>query len=158
MKVVRLVVSGLVAASLMLGVAMTPTWANISQDSTVVSASAASEIKAGLDETGQSGGPDMSSIIKTVVNTMLFIVGLLAVIMIIFSGIRYITAHGDKAQLESAKNTLIYSVVGLIIAIVAYALVNWVLNLFSTNSGSGGTADGGTVTGYVQELDDCQSA
>ena len=82
------------------------------------------------DMTGASG------IVNTVINTMLFIVGILSVIMIIFAGIRYVTAHGDKGQVESAKNTLIYAIVGLIIAIVAYALVNWVANLFGSGSGS----------------------
>ena len=77
-----------------------------------------------------------SGIVNTVINTMLFIVGILSVIMIIFAGIRYVTAHGDKGQVESAKNTLIYAIVGLIIAIVAYALVNWVANLFGSGSGS----------------------
>ena len=61
---------------------------------------------------------------------MLFIVGILAVVMIIYAGIRYTTAHGDKGQVESAKNTLMYSIVGLVVAIIAYALVNWVTGLF----------------------------
>lgn len=96
-----------------------------------VSASAVSEIQKGTNQVSSaSSGADLPSIAKTVVNTMLFIVGILAVIMIIFSGIRYITAHGDKGQVESAKNTLIYSIVGLVIAIIAYALVTWVTGLF----------------------------
>ena len=74
---------------------------------------------------------DSNSIVNTVINTMLFIVGILSVIMIIFSGIRYATAHGDKSQVESAKNTLIYSIVGLVVAIIAYAVVNWVVGLWS---------------------------
>ena len=73
---------------------------------------------------------DSNSIVNRVINTMLFIVGILSVIMIIYSGIRYATAHGDKSQVESAKNTLIYSIVGLVVAIVAYAVVNWVVNLW----------------------------
>lgn len=72
-------------------------------------------------------------IVNTVINTMLFIVGILSVVMIIFAGIRYVTAHGDKGQVESAKNTLIYAIVGLIVAIVAYALVGWVTSLFAKN-------------------------
>lgn len=72
-------------------------------------------------------------IVNTIINTMLFIVGILSVVMIIFSGIRYVTAHGDKAQVESAKNTLIYAVVGLIISIVAYALVTWITGLWGDN-------------------------
>lgn len=73
---------------------------------------------------------DDGGIVTTVINTMLFIVGILAVIMIIYAGIRYTTAHGDKGQVESAKNTLMYSIVGLVVAIVAYAVVNWVVGLF----------------------------
>ena len=76
-----------------------------------------------------------NSVVNTIINTMLFIVGILSVVMIIFSGIRYVTAHGDKSQVEGAKNTLIYAVVGLIIAIVAYALVNWVTGLWGSNTG-----------------------
>lgn len=73
---------------------------------------------------------DDGGIVTTVINTMLFIVGILSVIMIIYAGIRYTTAHGDKGQVESAKNTLMYSIVGLVVAIVAYAVVNWVVGLF----------------------------
>ena len=79
------------------------------------------------DLTGDNG------IVTTVINTMLFIVGILSVIMIIYAGIRYVTAHGDKGQVEGAKNTLIYAIVGLIVSIVAYALVNWVVGLFGND-------------------------
>ena len=72
-------------------------------------------------------------VITTIINTMLFIVGLLAVIMIIYAGIRFVTAHGDEKQVTSARQTIIYSVVGLIVAILAYALVNWVFSQFKTN-------------------------
>ena len=73
-------------------------------------------------------------VITTIINTMLFIVGLLAVIMIIYAGIRFVTAHGDEKQVESARQTIIYSVVGLIVAILAYALVNWVFSQFKTTN------------------------
>lgn len=68
--------------------------------------------------------------IPGIIKTMLFFVGILAVIMIIFAGIRYITAHGDKAQVQAATNTLIYSIVGLVVAILAYAIVSFVTTLF----------------------------
>jgi len=72
------------------------------------------------------GGQDLNSIIHTVINVMLFIVGILSVIMIIFGGIRYVTSAGNKTQVDNAKNTIIYAVVGLVVAIVAFALVQWV--------------------------------
>lgn len=67
-------------------------------------------------------------LIKTVVNVLLWAVGILSVIMIIFSGLRYITSAGDASKTKSAQSTLIYSVVGLIVAIMAYAIVNMVIN------------------------------
>lgn len=67
------------------------------------------------------------SLIKDLVNVLLFIVGTLAVIMIIVSGIFYVISSGDAGRVAKAKNTLMYSIVGLVVAFVAYAIVNWVL-------------------------------
>ena len=93
-------------------------------------------ITAGLDKTQDAaGGLEMNGVIKTIITTMLFVVGILAVIMIIYGGIRYVTAHGDKTQVASAKDTVVYAVVGLVVAIVAYALVDWVVNLFQAKGG-----------------------
>lgn len=90
----------------------------------------------GLDRTKDAAGDlEMNDVIKTIITTMLFIVGILAVIMIIYGGIRYVTAHGDKTQVASAKDTVVYAVVGLVVAIVAYALVDWVVNLFKAKGG-----------------------
>lgn len=75
-------------------------------------------------------GEDASSLIKTLINTLLFVVGALAVIMIIVSGILYVTSTGDAGRVAKAKNTLMYSIVGLVVAFLAYAIVNWVLDIF----------------------------
>ena len=69
-----------------------------------------------------------NGLIKTVVKVLLWAVGILSVIMIIFSGLRYITSAGDASKTKSAQSTLTYSVVGLIVAIMAYAIVNMVTN------------------------------
>ncbi len=61
------------------------------------------------------------------INIMLFIIGIISVIMIIFSGIKYATSAGAPDKVKSAKETMLYSVVGLVIALFAYALVNFVL-------------------------------
>lgn len=68
--------------------------------------------------------------VKKVVNLLLFVVGGLAVVMIIFSGIFYVISQGDAGRVAKAKNTLTYSVVGLIIAFLAFAIVNWVVGEF----------------------------
>ena len=73
--------------------------------------------------------PDgLSNTLKNATNTILFIAGALAVIMIIYGSIRFMTAHGNEKQVESARLIVTYSVIGLIIAILAYALVNFVLS------------------------------
>ena len=70
----------------------------------------------------------LTTMATNIINTALMIVGVLAVAMIIFSGISYVTSAGDKAKTTKAKNTLIYSIVGLAVAISAYAIVNFVLS------------------------------
>ncbi len=65
--------------------------------------------------------------IQKVANTIIFLAGALAVVMLIVGGIRYITsAGGDGAK--AATQTIIYAVVGLVVAIVAFAIVNFVIN------------------------------
>ena len=104
----------------------------VSPVSLPVYADAKDEVKKGADMTNSGGSAkqDLPDVITTIINVMLFIAGALAVIMIIYGGIRYITAHGDEKQVKVAKDTIVYSVVGLIIAILAYALVNWVFTQF----------------------------
>jgi len=89
-------------------------------------------VRDGVDAIGgnQAGntGADFSKLLEDVINILLFIIGAVAVIMIIVGGIRYTTSGGDQASVTSAKNTILYSIVGLVVAIMAYAIVNWVLN------------------------------
>ncbi len=69
----------------------------------------------------------VKTFIATLVNTLMFILGAVCVIVIIFAGIFYTTSAGDPALITKAKNTLLYAVVGLIVAIMAYAIVNFVI-------------------------------
>jgi len=69
-----------------------------------------------------------SGVITDVINIMLFIIGILSVIMVIFGGIRYTISRGKEDEVKKAKDTILYSIVGLIVAIIAYALVNWVFS------------------------------
>ena len=83
-----------------------------------------------LVDGGGGSNQNLPDIITTIINVMLFIAAALAVIMIIYGGIRYITAHGDEKQVKVAKDTIVYSVAGLIIAILAYALVTFIFDRF----------------------------
>ena len=73
----------------------------------------------------------VNKLLNTITDSLMFAVGVVGVAMVIVSGIRYITAHGDKSQITSAKNTLIYSLVGIVVAICAYGIVKFILDKFS---------------------------
>lgn len=66
--------------------------------------------------------------IKNVGNIIIFITGAVAVLMIIIGGLRYTLSGGDQGTISSAKNTIMYAVVGLVVSIAAYAIVNLVLS------------------------------
>lgn len=83
-----------------------------------------------------AGNTDLMSTINTVINVVLGIVALIAVIMIIIGGISFITSQGDSAKVTKAKNTVLYGVIGLVVALLAFAIVNFVLG----DSGIFGTA------------------
>lgn len=67
-------------------------------------------------------------IVQNIINVILYIVGILAVVMIIFGGIQYTTSAGDTSKVTKAKNTILYGIVGLVISILAYAIVNFVIS------------------------------
>lgn len=83
-----------------------------------------------------TGTEDLSGIASKVVNIFSIIVGIVAVLMIIYGGFKYITSGGDSGNVSSAKNTLIYAIIGLIIVALAQIIVHYVIN---TASGAAGT-------------------
>lgn len=74
-----------------------------------------------LDATG--GGDPLTNIL----NTVYFAIGLSAVVVIAYSGFVYITSSGDPAKITKAKQSIIYAIVGLIVAIAAWAITSFVL-------------------------------
>ena len=71
---------------------------------------------------------DPGAVVKNIVNIILYIVGAAAVIVIIISGLRYTMSAGNPQTVAAAKSTLIYAVIGLLVAIFAYAIVAWVFD------------------------------
>ncbi len=73
---------------------------------------------------------NVQTYIKAGVNTLLFLIGVAAVVVIIIGAITYTTSGGEPAHIKKAKDMILYAVVGLVIAFSAYAIVNWVLVAF----------------------------
>ena len=96
----------------------------------------------GVDQASNLFGS--TGVFNTVTNVLLFIVGAVSVIMIIIGGMRYILSGGNSANVTAAKNTILYAIVGIVVAILGYAIVNFVITSFTTDgSGGGGGSAGG---------------
>lgn len=74
---------------------------------------------------------EATDVVKRVINLMLYVIGILSVIMIIHSGLKYTASRGDAEMIKSAKNTLLYAVTGLIVAMLAFTIVNFVVGAFN---------------------------
>ena len=86
----------------------------------------------GEEQPTEVTGP--GGVFQTITNVLLFIIGAISVIMLIIGGIRYVVSGGDSSAVTSAKNTILYAIVGIIVALLAYALVNFVLTSFSAGA------------------------
>ena len=78
-----------------------------------------------------NNGADLKGSIRTIVDILLFVLGAIAVIVIVVGGLRYVLSAGDSNSITAAKNTILYAVIGLIVALLAYAIVNWVIAQFA---------------------------
>jgi cytochrome bd-type quinol oxidase subunit 2 len=98
------------------------------QDKLCDSASSLTVDGSGICATSTADGTGkINSIIETIVNIFSVLVGVVAVIMIIWGGLRYITSGGDSAKITSAKNTIIYALIGLVVVALAQFIVKFVL-------------------------------
>lgn len=67
-------------------------------------------------------------IFQIISETLIFLVGAVAVIMLIVGGLLYVTSNGDSKRVEGAKNTILYAIVGIVVAVLAFAAVNFIIS------------------------------
>ncbi len=82
----------------------------------------------GCSITANSTGDKLTAIIRLVINIISVVVGVVAVIMIVFGGLKYITSGGESSNVSSAKNTILYAIIGLVIVALAQFIVRFVLD------------------------------
>ncbi len=70
---------------------------------------------------------DVQELLNNVIDAILQIVGVIAVAMIVYGGIQYMISGGEEKKLESAKKTITYAVVGLVVVILAGAIINFII-------------------------------
>ena len=103
---------------------------NNRKDSSSKGGSFAQQATEGLKQVGGNDQTSLGDIVSKIINFLLFFVGVVSVIMIIYGGIQYTTSAGDSGKVTNAKNTILYAIVGLIVSILAYAIVNFVVKTF----------------------------
>lgn len=65
--------------------------------------------------------------ITSIINSLFFVIGAVAVLVLLYGAIRYITSTGDASRVKAAKDTIIYAIAGLVVAILAPAIVGFVI-------------------------------
>lgn len=75
-----------------------------------------------------AGANDLMGTVNIIINVVLGVLGLLAVVVIIYGGFMYTTSVGDSSKIKKAKDTIMYGVIGLVIALLAFAIVNFVVS------------------------------
>ncbi len=96
-----------------------------------------------------------NSLIPTILNIIQVTIGVLAlvaVIVIIFAGVQYTTSAGDAGKVKKAKDSILYGIIGLVIAILAFAIVNFVLSSLMKKPTTGGNSNNSAIN--VKNKDD----
>lgn len=125
-----LLLLGLVSLVFVSGAGSAPVHADPADD-----ACAGIEAAGGTCSTGD-GAETLKPVITSIIEVLSIIVGAAAVIMIIVGGLRYVLANGDSNAVSGAKNTILYALVGLVIAIFAQVIVSFVFTTASTPAAS----------------------
>lgn len=88
-----------------------------------------------LGSTGNAcaaGGGEIDSVLAVALNILSVVAGVIAVIMLIISGLKFITSQGDASSISSARSSIIYALVGIIIVALAQVVVRFVINQATT--------------------------
>ena len=131
-NVIRTLAPSIIVASLTLAIMVVPTAFGFEGG-----IQSGAESARGQDQTTELFG--QTGIFRTITNVLLFILGAISVIMIIIGGLRYVISGGNSTAVTAAKNTILYAIVGVIVALLAYAIINFVLDSFTGGAGTGGT-------------------
>ena len=73
------------------------------------------------------GSDTFSEDFTTIINWVIGVLGIVAVVVMIMGGVTYMTSSGDAGKVKKAKDTILYGLIGLIVAALAFAIVNFVI-------------------------------
>lgn len=96
----------------------------------------------GEDQPADLFSGNEGDLIGRITNLLLFIVGVISVFMLIIGGLKFILSGGDKTKTTAARNTILYALIGLLVAFFSYAIIEFVVQAIS-GGGIGGSGSGG---------------
>jgi ABC-type Fe3+ transport system permease subunit len=145
MKKVKIIIASLAIVLSIFGLSFTPA-PTYAANSICGQPNVSEEIKK-ANGCGGSSTTDLSNVIVGIINGIVAILGIVAAIFVIVGGVNYMTSQGDPGKLQKAKNTILYSVIGLIIAALAFAIVNFVVaNILKGDGGGRNSAESSETT------------
>ena len=84
--------------------------------------------RSGVSNVNPGANTELLPMIQTILNVVFGVIGIVAVIMIVIGGVHYTISQGDSAKIQKAKGTIMYGLIGLVIVLLSFAIVNFVLN------------------------------
>lgn len=137
MKKFKSIVAALAILLAIFGVSLAPT---ASYAVSVCDQDVPEEIKKANGCQGSGDSAELSGVIVGIINGIVAVLGIVAAIFIVVGGVNYMTSQGDPGKTKKAKDTILYATIGLIIAALAFAIVNFVVvNVLKDNDGGGGS-------------------
>ena len=74
---------------------------------------------------------NLQTYVQTIINVLLSLIGVVAVIMLIYGGFRYVLSGGNEKSTKDARDTILFAIIGIVVAVLAFAIVNFVLGAFN---------------------------
>lgn len=78
----------------------------------------------------------LSAAITNLLNIALWAAGLIAFVFLVYGGILFVTAQGDAAKVKTARDTILYAIIGVVIIVLALAILNWAKTLGASGLGT----------------------
>jgi hypothetical protein len=99
---------------------------------TLATGTAGEALSGGVNCSGDEGAKGLfdsdGGLFKKIVNVLLFLIGSVSVIMLIVGGFRYVVSAGDSGKVTEAKNTIMYAIIGIVVAFLAWGMVSFVVS------------------------------
>ncbi len=81
-----------------------------------------------------NGETSLDQSITTILNGIVGVLGIVCVVVMIIGGVNYMTSSGDSGKVKKAKDTILYGLIGLIVCVLSFAIVNFVISNIISNS------------------------